>query len=237
MAFGDVLHVYEATGLSGEASVTISTTPTAGNLLIGGVGRGATHTSGGSWGLPWTAIHDSGINVGALGGAWSYRYADASETAWTTAGVNPAGGWQAMVIEFEGPFATSPLDVAAENATLIGTIGTTISSGTTAASTQNDALAIAFFSADRQDQIDGSRTYSNSFTEANFTDLGGARATCFAAAKVLSATGTQECTFSCTDTGDEMYGSIAVFKKLVAASKAMPRLRRPNLYIARRTYG
>jgi hypothetical protein len=224
MAFGDTINTYKATGLgAAEASVTITNTPVSGNLLVFGVGRAITHTAGGDWGTPsgWTRIHDSGINTGNLGGCWFFKISDGTETSVATAGSGFQGTWQAFVAELEGSFAASPLDVAAEDAANIATVVTSQTSGTTGTTAQNDELALAFFASDRMDTVDTSRVYSNSFTEVVFTDQQTTRAASMLAKKVLSATGTVECTFSVTDTGDEMYGSVATFKKLVSGGTAI----------------
>lgn len=218
MAFGDTINTEKGNQASGDASITISPTATEGNLLLFGVGRGATHSAGGDWGTPagWETVHDSGINTGNLGAAWFWKISDGTETSVATAGSGHQGATQSVYAEIEGPFAASPLDVKEENATLLSTVGTSISSGTTGTTAQNDEIAIAFFASDRFDTIDGTRAYTNSFTEVVISDGTGSRASSWLAKKVLSATGTVESTFSCTDTGDEMYGSIATWKKEAA---------------------
>lgn len=224
MAFGDTIRTYKNSGLAAaEASVTISTTPVSGNLLVFGVSRASPYSAGGSWGTPsgWTLIKNTGINTGNMGAAWYYKISNGSETSVATSGSGFQGAWQAFVIEIEGSFAASPFDVSAEDLTNIATVVTSQASGTTATTAQNDALALAFFAADRQDTVDGTRGYSNSFTEVVFTDLSATRAAAMIAKRVLSATGTYSSTFSCTDTGDEMYGSIAVFKKLVSGGATL----------------
>jgi hypothetical protein len=209
MAFGDTVFTYKNSGLgTAEASVAITNTPVSGNMLVFGVGRAITHTAGGDWGTPstWTRIHDSGINTGNLGGAWFFKISDGTETSVAT--------------------AASPADVSAENVDNIASVVTSQTSGTTSTTAQNDELALAFFAADRMDTVDTSRAYSNSFTEVVFTDQQTTRAAAILAKKVLSATGTVECTFSVTDTGDEMYGSVATFKKLAAGGSVVPVLMR-----------
>ena len=215
MAFGDTVQSVDST-FTGEGTVTFSAA-TAGNLLVVMEGRGSPHGSGGAWGTPsgWTLIHDTGINVGNFGAALYYKIAAGGETSFTTTHTNEAGNGQIAFAEFEGPFAGSPLDVSAENATNLSTVVTSQSTGTTGTTAQNDELAIAAFAADIQSNVDGggTRNYSNSFTEVIFTDVQTARACAMLAKKILSATGTVECTFSVTDTGDEMYGVVATFKK------------------------
>jgi len=228
MAFGDTIHTYKGNQASGESSVTISTLPVSGNLLIFGAGRSSSHGAGGAWstgGAPtgWTFIQDSGINVGNIGGALLYKISDGTETSVATSGTNPQGTSLPVVAEIEGPFEASPLDVSAEDTTHLSTVVTSQSTGTTGTTAQNDELAIAFFVGDAFQNVDGTRTYTNSFTEVVIGDGSVSRATSILAKKVLSATGTVECTFGCTDTGDEMYGAIATFKKQAAGGSVIPK--------------
>lgn len=214
MAFGDVIRVTKASLASGEASVTF-VAPVAGNLIVFSMGRSTPHSAGGAWGGPagWTALPDSGIDVGNVAGAAYFKISDGTETTVATAGTNTQGNTQCMVIEYEGPFAASPLDVTAENVANLSTVVTSQSTGTTGTTAQADELAITIVAFDATGTVTDVRAYTNSFTEAGFNDASSARAGSLQAKKVLSATGTVECTFSCTDTGDEMYGAIATFKK------------------------
>lgn len=215
MAFGDTIQSKRASGASGEVAITFDATATLGNLLILMEGRGATHTAGGAWGPPagWDVIHDSGINVGNMAGAMYYKISDGTETAFVTSHTNESSGWQCGFAEFEGPFAVSPLDVSAESIANLSTIVTSQTTGTTGATSQNDELAVAGWAADAFGAIDASRAYTNSFSEVIIADISSARATAIIAKKILSSIGAVECTFSCVDTGDEMYGTVATFKK------------------------
>lgn len=233
MAFGDTVRTTDASG-AGPTDVSFSfTAPAAGNLIVVVVGRSSTHGAGGAWDVPsgWNKLNDSGINTGQLGGAAFWKIADGSETSFATTDTNPGGTWQVAYAEFEGPFTASPLDQAAENAANIGTVVTSQSTGTTGTTSQADELALAFFAGDRFDTLDGggTRNYSNSFTEVKFASVTTSRPMAAIAKNILSATGTVECTYSVTDTGDEMYGVIATFKKLVA-TKAPVLPRKQTLY-------
>lgn len=240
MAFGDTVQTNDNTGVSGECTITFSAA-TAGNLLIVVEGRGSPHTAGGAWTPPgdWSLIHDSGINTGTFGAAMYYKIAAGGETSFTTAHTNEQGNWQCSFAEFEGPFAASPLDVSAEDVTNLNTVVTSQSTGTTGTTAQADELAIAGFMSDRQDTVDGggTRNYSSGFTEVKFAADSTARPAAAIAKKVLSATGTVECTFSVTDTGDEMYGTVATFKKSGgAAAASLPpaqQVRMPQAILAR----
>ncbi len=215
MAFGDTVQAVENSVSSGIVTVNF-TAATAGNLLIFGVGRSSTLASGATWGTPtgWTMLTSTPENTGNVGAVWYYKIASGGETSVSSSESTPPGNGRGIVMEFAGPFAASPLDVTAEDESNLATVVTSQPSGTTATTSQADALAIAFFVVDGAINADGGRSYSDSFSEViyahpvNFNN----RAACVGAKRLLTATGTYSTTFSCTDTGDEMYGAIAVFK-------------------------
>lgn len=217
MSFGDTIQTAKASGLSVDLTVSFSAA-VAGNLLIISEGRQTPMTAGGAWGPPtgWTILNSSPINSGNVAGAAYYKIAAGGETSATTTHTNIGGAGQCAFAEIEGPFAAIPLDVQAENETNLLTVVTSQSTGTTGTTAQNDELAIAAFAADQFQNIDGGRAYTNSFTEVAIGDLSAARGTGWLSKKILTATGTVECTFSTTDPGDEMYGQMATFKKLGA---------------------
>lgn len=218
MAFGTRVQSAQGTGASGNASATLGATATVGNLLLFMVARSTAHGSGGAWGSPgdgFTLLHDSGVNTGNMGAAWWWKVSEGDETAVSVAGTNESGNWRAVIEEFEGPFhATTPFDTAVEDAGNIGTVVTSQPTGTTGTTAQANALAVAFIAADSAVNVDGGRSFSNSFTENTFASdsVSAARVAVIVASRVLSATGTYSTTFTTTDTGDEMYGSIAIFR-------------------------
>jgi hypothetical protein len=222
MAFGDLVRSAQvSSNNTGTVSPTLAAGATAGNLLIAGVASALTG-SGWTWTDPggWTAISESGIDTTSVAanvaGKWYYKIAAGGETSVTLATSATTGSRRGVIVEFEGPFTVPPLDVAAEDETHKNTAGTTSqSTGTTSTTSQAAELAVAFFAADSATNVDGSRSYSNSFTEVIFADAAdfAARAGAVLAKRVLSATGAYSCTFSVTDTGDEMYGAIATFKQ------------------------
>lgn len=218
MPFGDVVQTHKVSLASGEAAITFPATATSGNLLVVTVSRSAQHTAGGAWNAPagWTAITDAGINqVATFTAAWFWKISDGTETAFNSTDTNEQGNLQMTFSEYLGPFAASPLDVSAEDVSNINTVVTSQGTGTTGTTAQADALALAFFAADQWTTVDGggTRNYSNSFVEVVVADISSARPASIVARRVLSATGTYSCTYSVTDTGDEMYGAIAVFKQ------------------------
>ena len=215
MAFGDLVQSASSTSGSGVLTTpTLGAGATAGNLLVFAAARASTHSSGGAWPAVsgFTALDDSGINIGNMAGAWWYKVAAGSETTVSLSGeTNQAGNWTASLLEFEAPtagWATTPLDVKAENDANIASTTSTLSSGTTAATSVAESLALAFFAIDIGSSI-GTESYTNSFGTAPKVTTG-ARAGHGTAKKVLSATGTQTTTIT-IGTADEIYGAIAVF--------------------------
>lgn len=213
MAFGDTVQSAAGTGASGEATATLGSAATAGNLLVFTVSRSAT-TGGGDWGSidGWNNGPRSSASSGLVAGAMFWLIAAGGETTVTTAMTSESGNWAASLVEYEGPFEASPLDQETDDETNVNTAVTSQSSGTTGSTAQADELAIANFCIDSAPNATDGRSYSNSFAEVTFANSG-ARAGNIQAKKVLTATGTVECTFTTTDTGDRMYGGIGTWKK------------------------
>jgi hypothetical protein len=228
MAFGAFVQQNTTTGASGAATTpTLAAGATAGNLLILCVTRASTI------GTPPTVTAPAMTQLtataaGNLSAVWYYAIAAGTETTVTLANeTNTAASFRCTLAEYEGPFAAvSPLDVTAEDETNLASIVTTCTSGTTATTAQNVALAIAYFCGDSASAVDGggTRNYTNSFTENLWesTAVSNSRAGHALASLVTSTTGTYTTTYSVTDTGDEMYGAIAVFKADSGGSVTVP---------------
>jgi hypothetical protein len=223
MAFGDT--VQTKGGSASDASspwtvtLTFDATATSGNLLVlvgswDVVGTGYNTPAGG-----WTAGPTIPVGTGNFNAATFWKISDGTETSviasLTGSGSSTVG---AAFAEFEGPFAASPLDQSAESEANIATAVTSQTSGTTGTTAQADELLLALFACDRIAFIEDGRAYTNSFTEAAISQTGVNRAGGIIAKRVVAATGTYESTFSTTDTGDEMYGAIATFKKASGGS-------------------
>lgn len=219
MAFGDVIQSAKASS-NNTGTVTVSfSAAVAANLLVATFSR-SINVSGWTDPSGWTQITSSPLSSGNLSGRWYYKIAAGGETSVVGTTTETSAGITGIVAEYEGPFAASPLDQSTENEANLSTIVTSQSTGTTGTTAQADELAVAFFAADALLNVDGSRAYTNSFVEVLFADQAQpGRVAGIQASKVLSATGTVETTFSCTDTGDEMYGAIATFKKSVTGAK------------------
>lgn len=218
MAFGDTVQIKGASASDVtspyEVTLTFDATATSGNLLVvvvswDQVGSAYSTPSG------WTAGPTIPIGTGNFNAAIFWKISDGTETAvlLSMTGAAPMGVGGAFA-EFEGAFAASPLDQAAENEDNIATAVTSQTSGTTGTTAQADELLLGLFACDRISLIDLSRSYSNSFTEVATSQLGVNRGGALIAKLVVAAPGTYETTLTTTDTGDEMYGAILTFKKL-----------------------
>ena len=197
---------------SSSTNVPLTNTPISGNLLVSIISGDkdlgtVTQPTGFTLGEVIKADVSSTL-------AWAYKVSDGTETGdirWTYTGSKSSQG---CIYEISGLTAT-PFDV--KKSANSGTSATTSqSTGTTATTAQADEYAIGMWSADTNTNVDGSRTYTNSFVENQFLFSGGSDGLIIAL-KTLSATGTVECTFGCTDTGDQMCGAVAVFKITTAA--------------------
>lgn len=217
MAFGDTVQAVQNSASSGNVTVTFSSA-TAGNLLVAVWAR-SNASSGFTIPSGWAAIQSAALAPGPnLAGVFLYKIAAGGETSLTTEFTADAGNVRALVAEIEGPFDGTPLDQSAEDESNLSSTDTSQPSGTTGTTAQADELALAAFTADSAGNVTDGRAYTNSFAEVIFgsTTDAAARAAVILAKRVLTATGTYSTTFSTTDTGDEMWGAIATFKKAVS---------------------
>lgn len=181
------------------------TAPTEGNLLVATATAGTTMSSQPSG---WTvAVQDASPRVFLC-----WKIAGASEP--TTATWTLSSGNQGLVTWSEYSSTTdwlaNPVDVTAASGT--GT-GTSCSSGTTAPTTQGEALAIAAYRIYGGSDLLGT-SLSNSFTmrvEADVELPQSWSLQLFQADKILSSTGQQESTLSWTTPSASHRGVIAVF--------------------------
>lgn len=184
--------------------VTFDAAPTAGNLLIARAGVSATGRTFTIAESGWTqALHNSRAVI-------FYKIAGASEPSTVTLDI--AGGTttvRMIVDEQSGADQTTPLGPTAQDT---GT-GTSLSSGTTAATTVADALALAVWACGGSH--DGGVSLTNSFS----TDL--TIGSIIAASKYLSATGTVESTASWT-TSRTTQSAIAVFNAATTTQLLYP---------------
>ena len=217
--YGAYALVKSAGAGSGSASavtVDLLSNPTSGNLLVGfciinQAFWGITTPTG----FTLATIYDGN----SISGALYYKISAGTEQTitfdWVSTGT-AVGAWYG---EFSG-FTTPTLDVSAENETNVNSPTQSVSSGTTASTTVNDTYALAFFGGEIGGNIDGGRTYTNSFTElAVWQNTSTSRPGLFMASKTLVSTGTVETTYATTDTGDDIYAAVLVFRSAVTAAR------------------
>jgi len=216
-----------SSGASGSTSTSpaLAGTATSGNILICGVstdaGSGAITTPSG-----WTlANKHEDIEVS---NAVFYKISDGTETGVTISWVNNRNN-RSYIAEFDSTdLDTGTAPLLAEDETNVGTAVTSQSTGTTAATTVADALCIAVHAADQANNSDGGRSLTAGYTEQVFLSSGSNRAMFTLSTEIVSSTGTQSCTYTTTDTGDEMYGQILVFQGSGGADTTAPILSLPT---------
>jgi len=215
VAFGDLIQAASNNG-SGVTSLAVTfSSATAGNLLIAAYSNSTAQT----WGTApsgWTLLTQVTDAAGNMSSIWYYKIAAGGETSVTATWDNSGSTVRGTVVEYEGAFSGAPLDQTAEDESNISTVVTSQASGTTGATAQADELLVAFFGADAVSNVQGTHSYTNSFVEDSFDINTTGRAAVIIASLVVASTSTYTTTFSTTDTGDEMYGAIATFKKAVA---------------------
>lgn len=192
---------------STSISATFDSATTSGNLLLAYL---TVDKDSGAITVPtgFTLVHDYvGLSVSI---AMAYKFSDGTETAVTWNHATARTMKQMQILEYSG---LDTFDVSAE-ADSANANTTSQTSGTTATTASTSARAFALFGSDSKGSTDAGVAYTNSFT-STYTDPGGINTGCsglYSAEKDLSATGTQETTFSTTNpTGDQMAGIIAVF--------------------------
>lgn len=196
----------ENTGVQTSLSIPINWTPTAGRILVSFIGTDKTSgamTQPSGWTMP-----DS-YDSSSVSGAFAWKVSDGTETAaawsWATAAPNGSSGW---VIEIADADTLDRWVSANSGSTAVQSQTT----GTTAATTAADELAVAFGTDDTGLNWDTGRSWTNSFTERGYIGSGSGNPGTFWATKSLTATGTVETTVSTTDTGDQMYAAVMTFK-------------------------
>jgi len=202
-------------------AVTLDSTATSGNLIFTCLG---VDKSAGTITVPTGFTEINQYVSSSVSGACAFKVSAGTESTitWTTTDATPPRQ-DVIAIEYSG-LTAAPLDVKAENDSSTSAV-TSLSSGTTGTTAQNDEYALAFFTID-SDQNMTNRSYTNSFVERFYTgDESGGNAPCVIADKTLTATGTVETTAS-WDTGDQTYGLVAVFKIAADTRRRMILLRR-----------
>lgn len=201
-----VRQIATANGGSGATiSPTLSAAAVAGNYLLAIV---ATELRGGYDDISGITFTDTvtGSSGGSEGFGWYVvgRVAAGGETSFTH-----DSGWgnhTAALIEVEGFTGTATLD---DSATGTDNSNGAVSSQDTGTATASAAgFALAVFVTESHSQVDGGRTYSNSFAE----ELSAPRNTrpgIFVASKAVTA-GNVSCTFSNTEGTEQFFGCVLV---------------------------
>ena len=208
MSFGDITQSGTNTVQSASSiAVTLGSTPTEGNLLV------ACHFTGHA-----NSIAPSGFSEAVAltdtpntdQGAIYYKVAGSGESTTITATSGGSNEQTLTVLEIEGPWNASPLDVTAS----AGPSSTsTRDTGTTGTTAQADEVAVAMVTWRHSDQ-DTTTTWSDSFVEQSEnvrTNYKGHST----ATKLLTSTGTVTTTATMSNTLTSM-GGVALFKKQAA---------------------
>lgn len=211
MAFGDIIQTQTATS-EDTTSLSISiTSATADNLLV------CCHFTGDGDSTAPSGFTESVFRTNTPDqdqGAIYHKIAAGGETS-VAPGSGASDEHVGCVMEIEGPWDASPLDVTA--ATGRNNNVTSTSSGTTATTAQNDEFAVAQICL--RDSVTVVSSWTNSFVERS--EINTATKASASATKLLTATGTVETTGS-HSTADSL-GMVATFKKGAAAAALLPR--------------
>lgn len=216
MAFGDIIQRAEGSnnGVSSIAA-TFSGTPVSGNLIVAVHMTGATNSSGcssssGSYASALALTNATESDEAEI----YYRIAGASEATEVTATSSASDENAILLIEIEGPFEASPVDLAEAEARTAGAASYALAtSGTTS---QADEVAVAaVYTRDAANNGAG-MTWSDSFVKDDLlSDAVTSAKSIHCATKLLTATGTVSTTltYAINATG---VGGIVTFKQLGA---------------------
>ncbi|MGB0849305.1 MAG: hypothetical protein ACPGSM_21395 [Thiolinea sp.] len=154
--------------------------------------------------------------------AWWWKRLDGTETGALSASWSSSTGYTATLIELPGTGLTlSSIGGSAEDDSGIASGGSSITSGSDAPTTST-ATALAFFGFDDWSQNDGGKGYSDGYSEVLFRN-DGVDASHALAIKELSSTASTSSTFSTSEGGDQMYGSLLIFEgSVVTPSLSSP---------------
>ncbi len=197
---------------SNTVTCTLGSAATAGNLLVTVVG---TDKTAGTYTVPSGFTMIQNTSATSVSGAMAYKVATGGETAIPWSQSTSTGSIACWVAEYSGTATSNVLDVSAENesSSSSDTSVQSLSTGTTATTSQANELAIAMMAPDTMSNVDGGRAWSNGFAETAFVNVGITGGTGLSVAiKNLSSVGGQSSVYSTTDTGDQMYAAIATFR-------------------------
>lgn len=206
----------KAQGNTKTITPTFGAGATAGNLLVATLSGTSAQPVAKVWtSTGWTEAARDPFSSDVYGVAIMYKVAAGGETAVGFA-IDGSSGFfhSAVMAEYSGLAATSPLDVFANDGTNSGSGTTSRATGTTGTTSQNDELAIA---AVGHGNTVTSLSWTNSFATRDSNAQAGSGV--YLADKILSATGTVTSTASWT-TSRIAGGCVATFKASVVAGDA-----------------
>jgi len=209
MAFGDLVKSnLDSAGSTTTLTADLGSNPASGNLLIAAAGAGAVGDSITSAPSGFTVIE--GDETGTVGCIWYYKVSVGTEqtvsVTWSLTNVHAL-----LYAEYEWD-GTTPTVSSNEDVSFITDATNSMPSGAVTPDTSTNiciAVHVTDFANNSLDgqAIDGSWIEDILFV-ATFVGVKFSR--------LVNATGSQEATHSDSDTGDQMYGSMAAFS--VAAS-------------------
>lgn len=188
----------------GSNSITWTSTPASGDRLVTCIAGDKNRTSF-TQPTGYTLLNDY-FSTDVSGGM-AHKESDGTEGTdiW---GVATAGGTVVWFGQYSGDI--SEFDVAAEDDSGAGSV-TEMSSGITGSLNDTVSLAVACWGGDSKGNFMSGLGYDNSFSEVYENGGGGGDAFLAVAHKDVAGSIGVECEFSTTDTGDQMFGMIAVF--------------------------
>jgi hypothetical protein len=202
---------------SNNPSTSISrtiTAPAVGSLIVTAV---AIDKSSGTLTTPsgFTLLNNH-VATDVSGGL-AYKVSDGTETTvvWSWVTSHEACSWVGV---YTG-LSSTPEDAKAE-ANSGSSAVTSQTSGTTAAIAGTPELGVAVMAADTANNVFTGRAWSNGFAEIAFEpgDNGVIAGMSISEKNIISA-GTVETTFSTTDSGDQLWVSVATFKEVAVVSR------------------
>jgi len=199
------------TGNTTASQTSISDTfdgaPVSGNLLIAFLVIGTTDPGTITVPSGWTAI-GTAIERSDCSGHMAYKISDGTETGNIT--WNWVNGTAKQAIEiYEWKLQNAALDKESQ-ADTGGTPATSLATGTTGTLSSAESLAIAFWGAESHDNTETGPTFTSPF-DLIFHSGGPGTIGRLSAFANLTGTTAVNPTFTTTDTGDDMWGKVAVF--------------------------
>lgn len=192
---------------SGTKTLTFSAVSAGSVLVVIGSSAGGSDT----WANPtsgWTAGPKTD-GTRDFTSVTYWRIADGSETSFSIDA--PAGAGNLVGAKITGFAGTATLEDSSEIESHITGSAVTSIGPISGSNSFADAAVLVLYGSDRFDTIDDGQSYTGSFAEVERNSVGGSRVGAWIAGKVVSSAGTQSTTFSCVDTGDQIYAAMLVF--------------------------